>query len=186
MEEIWKDVEEYEGLYQVSDKGNVKSQYWGGKILKPKTDKDGYKMIYLSKYGKKSIKKVHRIVATTFIDNPKNLPQVNHKDENKANNDVNNLEWCTQQYNLRYGTARERQVEHTDYKKLAMKNRKEIIQLDKSGNVIRTWKGINEAAMTLGLTRRNISACLHGWSKSAGGYAWKMLGASGEWDGKLV
>ena len=122
MKETWKDIKGYEGFYQVSNIGNVKSlkrivnnsTTYGGKatvkerILKPKTDKDGYESVGLRKDGKVKHFRVHRLVATAFIPNPNSYPIVNHKDEVKNNNIVSNLEWCTVRYNNTYGTTCER------------------------------------------------------------------------------
>ena len=117
--EIWKDIEGYEGLYQVSNLGRVRSisriNCYGrvvtGKILSIHDNGKGYKFVRLSKYGKPKQEYIHRLVATAFIDNQDNLPEVNHKDENKENNCVYNLEWCSREYNHGYGTARQRQAE---------------------------------------------------------------------------
>ena len=123
--ELWKDVKNYEGLYQVSTLGRVRSldKYIDvkirnvdkvlkrGKILKPVYDKNGYLKVFLCKNGKGTYFRVHRLVAKTFIPNPDNLPCVNHKDEDKTNNYPYNLEWCTDEYNKNYGTAIKRRVE---------------------------------------------------------------------------
>ena len=104
MEE-WKDVVGYEGLYQVSNLGNIKSFkiYKEGKLLKPKFDKDGYREIGIrDSNGTRTFKRVHRLVAESFIDNPDNLKFINHKDDNPANNNVDNVEWCSIEYNNRY------------------------------------------------------------------------------------
>lgn len=118
--EIWKDIDEYEGLYQISDLGRVKSLKTrvlnrGGsyrevsiKILKLGLDKDGYCLIGLTKNGKYSTKKVHRLVCQAFHPNPENLPLVNHKDEDKSNNRKNNVEWCTHRYNSVYSKPKDR------------------------------------------------------------------------------
>lgn len=114
MKEMWKDIPGYEGLYQVSNLGNIRSlKYAGGnkvKLLKQATT-NGYKQVQLSKNGKGKNHLVHRLVAIAFIPNPNNLPVVNHKDENPSNNNVDNLEWCTQEYNINYGTRNERASE---------------------------------------------------------------------------
>lgn len=105
MEEIWKDIEGYEG-YQVSNLGRVRSfKHKNVRILSTK-NRGGYRQVQLCKDSTKKLCYVHRLVAEAFIPNPDDLPQVNHKDENKANNFVNNLEWCTAKYNLSYGTGR--------------------------------------------------------------------------------
>ena len=103
----WKDIKGYEGLYQVSNLGEVKSLNYKGtgkeKILIPYTTKKGYKRIGLCKGGKQKQKQIHRLVAIAFIPNINNYPQVNHIDENKANNCAWNLEWCDNKYNANYG-----------------------------------------------------------------------------------
>ena len=104
--EIWKDVPGYEGLYQVSNLGNVRSLNYRGRgktrILSPGKDKKGYLHVSLFKDKNRTIVQIHRIVAITFIPNPNNLPVVNHKDWNLGNNCVDNLEWCTFVYNSQY------------------------------------------------------------------------------------
>lgn len=108
INEIWKDCKGYEGLYQVSNLGRV----WNIKLqryLKGSYDKDGYIRVNLTaKNGKVKTERVHRLVALVFLDNPNNYPQVNHKDENKGNNCVDNLEWCDAKYNINYGTRNDR------------------------------------------------------------------------------
>lgn len=108
--EQWKDIKGYEGLYSISSYGRVWS-YWKKDFKCPHPDKDGYLIIGLSKDHKLKKVKLHRLVAEAFIPNPDNLPCINHKDENKANNNVNNLEWCTVSYNNTYGTRIERAME---------------------------------------------------------------------------
>ena len=110
--EIWKDIDGYEGLYQVSNLGRVKSLHHNKeKILKGSYNSKGYYFVKLCKNGISKSIFVHRLVAQEFIPNPDNLPIVNHKDENPRNNNVDNLEWCTQKYNANYGTVRERQAQ---------------------------------------------------------------------------
>lgn len=124
--EFWKDIEGYEGLYQVSNLGRVRSldrvvyqiqkggkltpMMYKGQILKMIHKPTGYVFCSLSKDNIQETKLVHRLVAEAFIPNPNNYPCVNHKDENKLNNVVENLEWCTHRYNVNYGTSRERAV----------------------------------------------------------------------------
>ena len=114
--ETWKDVVGYDGLYKVSDKGNVLSvvrrdsrgNRCGGRILKPTCHKDGYSRVSLYKNGIVKIKSTHRLVAEAFIPNTNGFSQVNHRDEVKDNNNVENLEWCDSKYNINYGTRTER------------------------------------------------------------------------------
>ena len=117
---IWKDIKGYEGYYQVSNTGFIRSvdrwitykngskHFLKGEPLKGRPDRDGYLIIGLAKEGKQRYIGIHRLVAEAFIPNPNNLPQVNHKDENKTNNSVWNLEWCTSKYNVNYGTGNSR------------------------------------------------------------------------------
>ena len=107
---------------------------------------------------------LHRIIAETFIPNPKNLLEVNHKDENKENNNISNLEWCNRKYNCNYGSMQIRK---------ANKCCKEIIQYDLQGNLIKRWESIKEAGQTLNIHRGNISWCCKEKNKTAGGYIWK-------------
>ena len=116
--EIWKDVVGYDGYYQVSDRGNVRSvtrkdsigRKIGGRILKPRYNRGGYLLINLCKNGKVRTKLIHRLVAEGFIPNPESLPQINHIDEVKDNNNVENLEWCTSKDNINHGTSIERRI----------------------------------------------------------------------------
>lgn len=124
--EIFKDIKGFEGLYQVSNYGNVKSLerviednngYYikKEKILTPTINSSGYYHTILRKDGKSIGVYIHRLVAEAFIPNPNNYKQVNHKDEDKTNNKVDNLEWCTPKYNANYGTAIQRRITTTDY-----------------------------------------------------------------------
>ena len=114
--EVWKDVDGYEGFYQVSNKGRVRSvdrrdprgHRRRGRMLKPGCNSSGYLIVALYKNGKSKTKDVHRLVARAFIPNPESLSHVNHMDEVKDNNELSNLEWCTHKYNMNYGTLIER------------------------------------------------------------------------------
>lgn len=107
--EIWKPVEGFEGLYEISNLGRVKSLS-RKKILKPMKDKKGYLQVGLWRDGKRKAFLVHRLVTSAFIPNPEGFEQVNHRDEVKTNNCVSNLEWCDAKYNANYGTRIERQA----------------------------------------------------------------------------
>ena len=108
MKEVWKDIKDYEGKYQISNLGRVRSLIYKNnangkiysriKILKAFKDNKGYKRIYLKMWKRKNAQ-IHRLVAQAFIENPNNKPQINHKDKNKENNNVNNLEWVTNSEN---------------------------------------------------------------------------------------
>lgn len=118
MTKIWKDIIGYEGLYQISDTGEIKSlAKMAGRsrrkerILKTYLDKDGYVKVILCKNNKTHFLSVHRLLAEVFIPNPFNYEQINHKDENKKNNNLTNLEWCTCKYNINYGTRTKRAME---------------------------------------------------------------------------
>ena len=116
MIEEWRSIEGYEGLYEVSNTGRVRSldrydnrnYFRKGKVLSPGKDTVGYLFVILTCNGKRKAINVHRLVAKAFIENPDNLPQVNHKDEDKTNNNVDNLEWCTAKYNNKYGSRKDK------------------------------------------------------------------------------
>lgn len=143
MIEQWKDIPNYDGLYQVSNLGRIKSLYNykrdGNNILKPRL-KRGYYSVGLRKNGIRKWHMIHRLVASAFIMNENNYPQVNHKDENKLNNRVENLEWCSASYNNNYGTRQER-VSNTN------KLRKEVYKYDINGNLIEKYNSVKEAAI---------------------------------------
>ena len=156
MIEEMKDIKDYEGLYAITRDGNVWS-YKSNKFLKPILDKDDYHTVNLYKDKKMKTFRIHRLVAQAFIPNPKGLPQVNHKDEDKSNNCVENLEWCDAKYNMNYGTRTER---------AAKKRGKPIycVELDK------TFYGAREAERELGINHSSIISCCKGKYKTTGGY----------------
>ena len=163
-EEIWCPIKGYEGLYQVSDKGSVKSIGYGKeRILKPGRIKTGYLRVNLCKNGEKKNWLVHRIVAQAFIPNPDNLPEVNHKDEDKENNSVQNLEWCDGKYNINYGTRTDRCS-------------KPVLQFTKDGKLVREWKSASDVERNLGYFQNYISSCCTGKCKSAYDFIWKFKG----------
>ena len=165
-EEIWCPIKGYEGLYGVSDQGRVRSLKFGKeRILKQGRNNSGYLQVCLCKNGEMKNYRIHRIVAQTFIPNPDNLPEVNHIDENKENNSVQNLEWCDRKYNINYGTRNQRQSE---------KLSKPILQYTKYGKLVREWKSTRDVERNLGYFHNSISNCCTGRYKSAYGFIWKF------------
>lgn len=196
-QEEWRAIKGYEGMYEVSSHGRVKSlkrmttSSVGRKpapvkerILSGGINLNGYRFLYLCKYGKLQRFYVHRLVALTFIDNPHNYPNINHKDENRLNNCVENLEWCTQKYNVNYGGCREkiRMFNLSDKnpnrgrhrpEKFKEKVRKPIIQLDRDGNVVNEWDSAKTAGATLGIFPQQITAACKKKILSYKNYIWK-------------
>ena len=181
--EIWKDIEGYEGLYQISNMGRVKSccrtiirsnnitQTFCSKIRAITLTGNGYASIMLSKNGKNQIFLVHRLVARAFIPNPDNLPEINHKDENKLNNCVDNLEWCAHYYNQTYGTKIKRQSEKVS---------KKILQFTENGKLIKVWASAKEAGKELGIKNYRVSNDEHIWNLILINGKWVHLDAT--WD----
>ena len=151
MEEIWKMIPGYEGLYMVSNLGRVKSlnyRHTGKEHILKQQIINKYKTVCLSNGGYQKTLKVHRLVAMAFIPNPDNLPEVNHKDENKFNNCVENLEWCTAKYNSNYGTKNQRQSEQmTNRQDLS----KPIEQYTLDGKLVKVWPSAAEASRYFGV-----------------------------------
>lgn len=165
MNEIWKDIEGYEGLYQVSNLGRVK-RVKTGRILKGCKDRYGYGYLLVSLYknGSQSTKRIHRLVAQAFIPNPENKPEVNHIDENKTNNMISNLEWSTSKENINHGTRTERAGKTLSIPIIATS-----IKTGKSTE----FYGVSECARQLDLNRGNITSVLNGRLNHTGGYTFK-------------
>ena len=159
--EIWKRYKDTN--YEVSNLGNVR-RIGATKNRKIQDNGKGYKNMILRINGESKMLYVHRMVAETFIPNPKGLSEVNHKDENKSNNCVSNLEWMSKIDNLHYGTRQERSVS---------KRSIPVSQYDLQGNLINTYKSAREASRQTGITQGSISYCVKGERKIAGGYMWK-------------
>lgn len=151
--------------YVITEDGRVYSfNYSTPRRLHSHITKYGYERVGLCKNGKQSLYFVHRLVAEAFIPNTDNKPFINHKDEDKTNNRVDNLEWCTSVENNIYGTRLQR---------IADSNKKVILQLDELGNIVNRWKSQTDAGRSLGLDKRNINACLKGRRLRCGGYQWR-------------
>lgn len=178
-EEMWKDIKGFEDRYQISSEGRVKSlarkfidragrkQNIRERILKLKTDKDGYKTVALNDgYGNKKYFRVHRLVCEAFLPNPDNKPQVNHIDEDKSNNQVCNLEWCTCLENINYGTRNLR---------MAKTKSKQVGQYTLDGHLVKVWESIKEAEEKGGFVRSEIRAVSLGIRKIYRGYRWKYI-----------
>lgn len=163
MKEIWKDIKGYEGLYQVSNFGNVKS-IRRNKLLKQKLNKTGYYSVVLSVNGKIKCYLTHRLVAETFITNPDNLPCVNHKNERKNENRVDNLEWCNYLYNNTYGNR---------ISKYRNSRCKRVVQKNKQNQIIKEWLSAGEVAKQLNYSPSVIYGCCEGTLKSAYGFIWE-------------
>lgn len=167
MTEVWKDIQGYEGLYHVSNLGNVRNIKID-RVLKPIKNKWGYLQVKLCKDCKLKNYSIHRLVAEAFIPNPYNLPCVNHKDEVKTNNCITNLEWCTHEYNTNYGTRNER-IAKT---KINGKKSKTVLQLRMDGSLVRIWPSVSEVERQLGYSPGNISKCCIGEYHTAYNYKW--------------
>ena len=164
INEIWRPIKGYEGLYEVSNLGRIKSLKFGKeRIMKLGTNSCGYLHIGLYKNGKRKIFLVHRLVMEAFTLNTDNLPFINHKDENKQNNNVNNLEWCTVKYNNTYGTRIER-----GSKKLS----KPVLQYTLDGEFVREWKSTAECGRN-GFNQAHIWMCCKGKQKYHKNFIWR-------------
>lgn len=170
--------------YVINEDGTVYSLFTN-KILKTNISKTGYHSVELfNDAGSKRIT-IHRLVAEAYIPNPNKLPQVNHKDENKANNHVNNLEWCTAKENLNYGTATARRIKSTKWfyqseriKEMARENGKaackKVMQYTRDNKFIACYESIKEAAAKLGINASHIGECCMGKRyKTVGGFVWR-------------
>ena len=167
--EIWKNIECFE-QYSVSNLGNVRNNQTG-RILKPRKHTGGYMRVMLCKDKKHYDYYIHRLVAMAFISNPKNLPEVNHKDEDKTNNVVENLEWCDRIYQVNYGTCYERMVET---QRKTSKHSKPVKCIE-TGVV---YISLHEAERETGILYTLICHALNGRQKTAGGYHWEYVDVS--------
>lgn len=193
--EKWMPIDSYKGLYMVSDKGRVKSidrtvhrnrgttKMLHGRIIRQQKGTNGYLFVTLSKHGKVKSLDVHRLVAMAFVEGYNIGLVVNHKDENKHNNNASNLEWVTLKQNANYGTAIVRRVANSNFKgnnnpmygKRGSDNPKSIpiLQFNKSGILIAEWSSAAEASKMLKINASSIRRCINGYLQTSGGYIWK-------------
>lgn len=173
MEEIWRDIPGYEGLYRVSNLGDVLSLNYCGRgysqKLTPKCNNKGRLWVELVKGGKKTAWLIHRLVGMVFIPNPHGYPQINHKDENPKNNRVENLEWCTAKYNNNYYLDRHREELLT---RRGKRMTKQVVQKTLDGDVVRIWDNSRQVLKETGWHDWSISECCRGNRKTAYGFIW--------------
>lgn len=169
--EVWKDINEYVGLYKVSNTGKIISMK-KGKEMTLHVDVYGYPIVTLYKDKKHKTHKVHRLVAIAFIPNPNNYPSVNHKDENKKNNHIDNLEWSSCFYNANYG-SRNKNISKTQTNRIDQA--RPVLQFTRSGLLVSEFESVREAERQTGIYRSNIIACCKGNKRhpAAGGFVWR-------------
>lgn len=155
------------GLYEVSNYGNVRSLKWNkARILRKGIQTSGYAYVCLCKNRQIKLMTIHKLVATTFLENPNNYAEINHKDENKLNNNVNNLEWCSHFYNMNYGN---------NVQKRSKSNKKPIKQFDKLSNFIKEWDSAIDVQSKTGINQASIIKCCKNKLKTAGGFVWRYV-----------
>lgn len=188
--EIWKPINGFEDSYLISNYGNVYS-IRNSKIMKPKKTRDGYLHIGLSKNGKVKNMAIHRLVGMAFIPNPQNKPTINHLNEIKDDNRVDNLEWATYREQNIFGTRIERAILHTnwnertknmdyntiaskhDYQHINDKQKKPVIQFSAEGNYINRYESLAQASKIMGVNTGHLCECLKGHRHTCGGFIWK-------------
>ncbi len=177
--EIWKAVKGYEGIYEVSNFGRIRSldkeitfkdgrrRKFYGRILRTNTlNNSGYVTVGLHDHGHQISYLLHRVVAEAFVENPNNYSEVNHIDQNKMNNSSDNLEWCTHKENVNHGDEIERG---------SQKQRKSFRQLDMDGNVIKLWSGFKKMQRETGYQRKSVYECCTGKRDSYKGFRWEYV-----------
>lgn len=184
METIWKDIPNYIGYYQISNTGQIKSlerkvkssksrqglRTVNERLIKTRIDKYGYETVILRKENIDKHFTIHRLVATCFIPNPENLPSINHKDENKLNNIVDNLQWCTVKYNNLYNN---RQTKINNILKERIIG-KAILQYDLEWNLLQRFKTLRGMHRETGFSREKIKRVCNGLQEQSYGYYWKF------------
>ena len=169
MQEIWKDVDGYIGFYKISNLGRLKSLYRKDEIIiKPHIYKNGYCRVRLWNRDTRKFKDtyIHRLVAKAFLENPNNLPEINHKDENKQNNQTDNLEWCDRKYNCNYGNIKI---------KLAKNKEKKVSQYTMNGEFVSTYRSMKQIYRLYGYDCSAIRRCCQGKQRKGYGYIWKFV-----------
>lgn len=161
--EVWRTVEDFPN-YEISNMGRIRNINTGY-VLSPGDNGHGYLQVTLCQNGEKKRVYIHRLVGIAFIPNPNNLPQINHRNENRADNRAENLEWISIKDNVNYGTRAER---------FSLSRGKPVEQYDLAGNYLNTWTGTREAERQTGISQSSISACCLGKRKTAGGFIWKF------------
>jgi hypothetical protein len=170
MLEIWKDIPNYEGLYQASNLGFIKNVKTN-RVLKPRVDKNGYFKHILYIKGVPKEFRTHRLIALTFIENPDNLPQVNHVDEDKQNNCVDNLEWVDAKTNNNHASRNKRIA-------IGVRNsskKKPVNQYDLNGNFIKTWESLREIERELNIGHSNLSLAIKQKNGIMKNYKWEFV-----------
>ena len=188
MQEIWKDIKNYESCYQVSNLGKVRSltrkvnTYNGvritkGQLLKPLKTNRNYLRVCLKKNQKNKYVSIHRLVAEAFIPNPNNYPIINHIDGNTSNNKASNLEWCTQKHNIKYAYmfGKAKATKGCFKKGYIPHNRRKINQYSLDGILLNTFNSVKEAGLFVNTVPSNINNCLSGKTKKAKGFIWKYV-----------
>lgn len=178
--EEWRPVVGFEGLYEVSNIGRVRSLTRYKKVIKPIITNTGYFQYQLWHNGVCRTGLAHRLVAQAFVPNTDNKPIVNHIDENKLNNSADNLEWVTHVENCNYGTAIARRTAHLDYSKRRINNKhqievasKPIIQLDENGDPLRWWESITKCSAAIGVSRSAIGKAIKRGGKIRQGFQFR-------------
>lgn len=197
-DETFVDIKDYNGRYKIGNKGTIigvsrsKDNRYNNKqwILKQYEDRNGYMYVTLQKDKKRKTIKVHRLVATHFIDNPYNYPCINHIDSNRKNNDVSNLEFCTHKQNTqwalktgRFDNMKKMNSERMKKSKLYLKGyplanevtKKKVAQYDKKNNLLNVYESISDASRNTGITITSISYACNNKRKTGGGFIWHFV-----------
>lgn len=184
--ENWKAIAGYEGMYEVSDFGRVRSvdrevrrndgitQVYSSKILKPRTNR-GYLSVALSKNGSPRFMAIHRLVGCAFIENPENKLEINHLDENPQNNCATNLVWCTRKENVNWGTCHQRSITHPNFIAATKRLSKRTAQLSLDGQLLKVWDSLRAISRETGYMPRHIAKCCNGKTKTRYGYRWSYI-----------